>query len=101
MIKYTVEPYEEKLCAVKFHATIFVTVKYLYLVCCLSGLLPSEELQNSVTPPSSPSQILKETDNQWLNSEVSLPFLFGDTQTVSQVYKPGTSFRSFIVGSKV
>jgi hypothetical protein len=36
------------------------------------GLLRSEgELQNPVTPPSSPSQILKETDNQWLNSEVA------------------------------
>lgn len=44
-------------------------------MCYVSGLLRSEgELQNSVTPPSSPSQILKETDNQWLNSEVCLLF---------------------------
>jgi hypothetical protein len=44
---------------------------YIYLRCCVSGLLPSEEgLQNSETPPSSPLRILKEADNQWLNSEV-------------------------------
>ncbi|KAJ9598246.1 hypothetical protein L9F63_011067, partial [Diploptera punctata] len=36
------------------------------------GLLPTEgTLQNSGTPPTSPSRILKEADNQWLNSEVA------------------------------
>lgn len=59
----------------------YVTV-FIYLRCCVSGLLPSEEgFQNSVTPPSSPLRILKEADNQWLNSEVIF--------YVSLVSKPG------------
>jgi hypothetical protein len=54
------------------HHHYFVTL-VIYQRSCVSGLLPNEEgLQTAVTPPSSPLQILKEADNQWLNSEVWL-----------------------------
>lgn len=36
----------------------------------IAGLL-SDNIHSGATPPSSPSRILKENENQWLNSEVA------------------------------
>lgn len=38
---------------------------------CLGVLTSDNALSTPVTPPASPSRLLKEGDNQWLNSEVS------------------------------
>ncbi|KDR16417.1 hypothetical protein L798_09323 [Zootermopsis nevadensis] len=59
------------------------------------GLLPSEEgFQNSVTPPSSPLRILKEADNQWLNSEVADFSLSSFLGHLESPLKPATNVQN-------
>lgn len=46
-----------------------MVVKVFFFDGFVKGLL-SDEMPDTTTPMSSPSRILKENDNQWLNSEV-------------------------------